>query len=191
MKCTGTWNKNRPSKNHFQSKTWSRPFFLHCPININLQNWTPQETYNNFCHIYKTSKLSHQKYEILMIFYLIWTESGAKWYAPISFSWVIGSGGYRISKEHNYGEQRSYVPVTMNSISPPQCWWTISHIPLQHTQWFSIPQLNVRNGWIKCHLQSGTYNTIRPWLGYFSLIVIDLKYAQIIQIPLIFFNIWK
>ena len=33
------------------------------------------------------------------------------------------------------------------------------------------------NGWLKCQLQSGTYNNNRLLLGYFSLIVIDLKYA--------------
>ena len=135
MKCTGTWKKKRPSKRQLQSKTWSHPFFLHHPININLQNWTSQETYNKYCHIYKTSNLSHHKCGILMIFYFFWKESGAIWYAPISYLWVIGSGRSRIFKEHHYGAQRSYTPVLINIFSYPQCLCNRAHIPLQNIHW--------------------------------------------------------
>ena len=67
LKCTGTRNKNIPSEHHFQSKTWSCPFPFHNPRNINLQNWSSQETYNNFLQINNTSNLSHHECGFLMI----------------------------------------------------------------------------------------------------------------------------
>ena len=118
-------------------------FFLRCLININVQNWASEATYKKCRQIYKTSNLSHNKCGILIILYFIWTKYGARWYAPVSSSQVTRSGGSRLVKEHHYGTQRSYSPMSMNSVLSPQFWCNISHIPLQNIQWLYIPQFTV------------------------------------------------
>ena len=122
----------------------SKPYFalfFHCPIKINLRNWTSQATYNKCRQIYKTSNLSHHKWLILMRFHLIWTEAGARWCAYISSSQLIRFVGARLVKEHNYGSQSSSVPPSINSVSYPHFWCNIVCIPLQHIQLFLSPRI--------------------------------------------------
>ena len=119
------------------------PFFLHCPIKIKLRNWTSQVTYKKCRQIYNTSNICYHKCGIMMRFHLIWTEAGARWYAPIIYSWVNIYVGAIFLKEHNFGAQLSSAPTPTNSVSSPHCWCNRSHIPLQHIIWLCVPQLTL------------------------------------------------
>ena len=46
FQCTGTWNTNRPSKHHFQSKTWSCPFFFTDPSISTFRTEPPRQPNN-------------------------------------------------------------------------------------------------------------------------------------------------
>ena len=130
-----------------------------------------------------------------MRFYLIWTKYGAIWYAHISSSWAIGSGGTRFSN----------ITVPVHRTNPHQLQWTVFHPPsageIYNTlhynifidcvvqNWLSVYMDS--NMWLKFHLYRGTYNNNRLWLDYFILIALNLKYAQIIKTSCFNFLIYE
>ena len=110
--------------------------------------------------------LSHHKCTILMIFYLTLKESGARWYSPIISSWLVGSGGARIFKEHHSGAYRSNAPATMNIVSPSPSAVSLeqgfNYNKSSYCVFNNLFQVYIdHNGWLRCHLQHGIYNSTR------------------------------
>ena len=108
---------------NLKSPFFNSPPQKYQPVELNLPE-NLQELPTDLQYIQPFSSQIWNFDEILFDMNRIWCN----FYELISYPCVIGSAGDILLKYHNSGAQRSSAPAPMNSVSPPQCWCTRSHI---------------------------------------------------------------